>query len=64
MHKSYKKLSEAAHRLGAVMVVDGAQSTPHIKVDVKELELIFSHSQAINLWDLWESGFCMGKKQF
>lgn len=32
-----KKLSDAAHAVGAVMIVDGAQSTPHIRVNVKEL---------------------------
>lgn len=32
-----KRLSEAAHANGAVLVVDGAQSVPHIKVDVADL---------------------------
>ncbi|WP_110933560.1 cysteine desulfurase [Paenibacillus bouchesdurhonensis] len=32
-----KQIAEIAHRYGAVMVVDGAQSTPHMKVDVQEL---------------------------
>ncbi|AZK48157.1 cysteine desulfurase [Paenibacillus lentus] len=32
-----KQIAEIAHRHGAVMVVDGAQSTPHMKVDVQEL---------------------------
>ncbi|QNK56046.1 cysteine desulfurase [Paenibacillus sp. PAMC21692] len=32
-----KEVAEIAHRNGAVMVVDGAQSTPHKKVDVQEL---------------------------
>lgn len=32
-----KKLAEAAHKNGAVIVVDGAQSAPHIKVDVQDL---------------------------
>ena len=32
-----RKIAELAHKNGAVMVVDGAQSTPHIKVDVQEL---------------------------
>ncbi len=32
-----KKIAEIAHKNGAVMVVDGAQSTPHIKVDVQDL---------------------------
>lgn len=32
-----KKIGEAAHRHGAVFVVDGAQSTPHIPVNVQEI---------------------------
>ncbi|WP_020615977.1 cysteine desulfurase [Paenibacillus daejeonensis] len=36
-----KEITEIAHRHGAVMVVDGAQSTPHLKVDVRELDCDF-----------------------
>lgn len=36
-----KKLAEMAHRKGAVIVVDGAQSSPHMKVDVRELDVDF-----------------------
>lgn len=36
-----KHLAELAHRHGAVMVVDGAQSTPHMKVDVRDLDCDF-----------------------
>lgn len=32
-----RKIADKAHSVGAVMIVDGAQSTPHIKVDVQEL---------------------------
>ncbi|GAB2723263.1 cysteine desulfurase [Paenibacillus thermoaerophilus] len=32
-----RETAEIAHRNGAVMVVDGAQSTPHMKVDVQAL---------------------------
>ena len=32
-----RAVADAAHAVGAVMVVDGAQSTPHIPVDVKAL---------------------------
>ncbi|SKB64852.1 cysteine desulfurase / selenocysteine lyase [Lachnospiraceae bacterium] len=40
-----KKISDMAHAVGAVTVVDAAQSAPHMKVDVKELGadfLVFS----------------------
>ncbi|GIP15523.1 cysteine desulfurase SufS [Paenibacillus montaniterrae] len=36
-----KQLAELAHRKGAVIVVDGAQSTPHMKVDVQDLDVDF-----------------------
>ncbi|WP_150267326.1 cysteine desulfurase [Paenibacillus tepidiphilus] len=36
-----KELAAIAHRNGAVIVVDGAQSTPHIKVDVQDLDCDF-----------------------
>ncbi|MBU9722169.1 MULTISPECIES: cysteine desulfurase [Bacillaceae] len=36
-----KEITEIAHKHGAVMVVDGAQSTPHMKVDVKDLDCDF-----------------------
>lgn len=36
-----KEIAEIAHRRGAVMVVDGAQSSPHMKVDVRELDVDF-----------------------
>ncbi|MDR9856958.1 MULTISPECIES: cysteine desulfurase [unclassified Paenibacillus] len=36
-----KEIAALAHRHGAVMVVDGAQSTPHMKVDVQDLDCDF-----------------------
>ena len=36
-----RDLARAAHRVGAVVLVDGAQSVPHIPVDVKELDCDF-----------------------
>jgi cysteine desulfurase/selenocysteine lyase len=35
------KIAEIAHRKGAIIVVDGAQSTPHMKVDVRALDVDF-----------------------
>ncbi|CAM2853913.1 cysteine desulfurase [Hathewaya histolytica] len=40
-----KEISEIAHKYGAVMIVDGSQSVPHMKVDVRDLNadfLVFS----------------------
>ncbi len=36
-----KEMAKAAHEIGALMVVDGAQSVPHMAVDVKELDVDF-----------------------
>jgi len=36
-----KEIAAIAHKRGAVMVVDGAQSTPHMKVDVRDLDCDF-----------------------
>jgi cysteine desulfurase/selenocysteine lyase len=35
------QLTKLAHAVGAVVVVDGAQSTPHVKVDVQALDCDF-----------------------
>ena len=36
-----KEIAEIAHEHGAIMVVDGAQSAPHMKVDVQDLDCDF-----------------------
>ncbi|SES37848.1 cysteine desulfurase [Salipaludibacillus aurantiacus] len=36
-----KEIAEIAHKNGAVMVVDGAQAVPHMKVDVQDLDADF-----------------------
>ena len=36
-----KELGEAAHRVGARILVDGAQSVPHMKVDVQDMDCDF-----------------------
>ncbi|WP_077619257.1 cysteine desulfurase [Bacillus sinesaloumensis] len=36
-----KEITEIAHRNGAIMVVDGAQAAPHLKIDVKDLNCDF-----------------------
>ncbi len=36
-----RQIADLAHRRGAVMVVDGAQSTPHLPVNVRELDADF-----------------------
>lgn len=36
-----KEIAEKAHSVGAVIVVDGSQSTPHMKVDVRDIDADF-----------------------
>lgn len=36
-----KKIAELAHQVGAYMVVDGAQSAPHMSIDVQDLDCDF-----------------------
>lgn len=36
-----KEIAEIAHKHGAIMAVDGAQSTPHMKIDVQDLDCDF-----------------------
>lgn len=41
-----EKVIELVHRNGGVVLVDAAQSAPHMKVDVQALVLILLHSPA------------------
>ena len=36
-----KEITKLAHEVGAIVILDGAQSVPHMKVDVKELDVDF-----------------------
>lgn len=36
-----KEMTQLAHEVGAIVVVDGAQSIPHLKVDMKDLNVDF-----------------------
>ena len=36
-----KEIARLAHEVGAMMVVDGAQSTPHMAIDVQDLDADF-----------------------
>jgi cysteine desulfurase / selenocysteine lyase len=36
-----KEIAKIAHKNGAIMVVDGAQSAPHMKIDVQDLDCDF-----------------------
>ncbi len=44
-----KEIAKIAHDNGAVIVVDGAQSTPHMKIDVQDLIATSSRFLPINV---------------
>ncbi|MFC0559413.1 cysteine desulfurase [Halalkalibacter alkalisediminis] len=57
-----KEIAEIAHRNGAIMVVDGAQSTPHMKIDVKDLDCDFFAFSAHKMVGPTGIGALYGKK--
>ena len=44
------EMAELVHQHGAVIVVDGAQSVPHMKVDVQELGVDFLAFSGHKMW--------------
>jgi selenocysteine lyase/cysteine desulfurase len=43
-----KQIIAAAHKVGAVVMVDGAQSTVHLDIDVQDLDADFFAFSSIN----------------
>ncbi|WP_110928586.1 cysteine desulfurase [Bacillus massiliglaciei] len=58
-----KEIAAIAHQHGAVMVVDGAQSTPHIKVDVRDLDCDFFAFSGHKMAGPTGIGVLYGKKE-
>jgi cysteine desulfurase/selenocysteine lyase len=58
-----KEIAEIAHRNGAKMVVDGAQSTPHMKIDVRDLDCDFFAFSAHKMCGPTGIGVLYGKKE-
>lgn len=58
-----KEITEIAHKNGAVMVVDGAQSTPHMKIDVRDLDCDFYAFSGHKMCAPTGIGVLYGKKQ-
>ena len=56
-----RQMADMAHRVGAVMVVDGAQSTPHIPVDVQALDADFLAFSGHKLYGPMGIGVLWGK---
>lgn len=57
-----RQLADIAHRHGAVMVVDGAQSTPHIPVDVQALDVDFLAFSGHKVYGPMGIGVLYGKR--
>jgi cysteine desulfurases, SufS subfamily len=58
-----KQIAEIAHRNGAVIVVDGAQSTPHMPVDVQALDADFYAFSGHKMCAPTGIGVLYGKKE-
>jgi cysteine desulfurase / selenocysteine lyase len=58
-----KEIAQIAHEHGAIMVVDGAQSTPHIKVDVQDLDCDFFAFSGHKMVGPTGIGVLYGKKE-
>ncbi|QOY36829.1 cysteine desulfurase [Anaerobacillus isosaccharinicus] len=57
-----KEIAAIAHRHGAIMVVDGAQSSPHMKIDVQDLDCDFFAFSAHKMCGPTGIGALYGKK--
>ena len=57
-----RQLADIAHRHGAVIVVDGAQSTPHIPVDVQALDVDFLAFSGHKVYGPMGIGVLYGKR--
>lgn len=58
-----RKITEMAHRVGAVVVVDGAQSVPHMPVDVQALDADFLAFSGHKLMGPMGIGCLYGKRE-
>ncbi len=58
-----KQMCEIAHQYGAYMIVDGAQSVPHMPVDVKDLDIDFLGFSAHKMCGPGGVGILYGKKE-
>lgn len=57
-----RRLADMAHKHGAVLVVDGAQSTPHIPVDVQALDADFLAFSGHKVYGPMGIGVLYGKR--
>lgn len=58
-----KEIIKLAHEVGAIVIVDGAQAVPHMKVDVKDLDCDFLAFSGHKLCGPTGIGVLYGKKE-
>ena len=59
-----KEIIKAAHKVGAAVLIDGAQATPHIKPNVEELDVDFYVASAHKLCGPTGVGILYGKEEW
>ncbi|WP_159949946.1 aminotransferase class V-fold PLP-dependent enzyme [Polaribacter septentrionalilitoris] len=59
-----EEIIEAAHKVGAAVLIDGAQATPHIKPDVQALNVDFYVASAHKLCGPTGMGMLYGKEEW
>ena len=57
-----REIADMAHRVGAVLVCDGAQSTPHMRVDVQALDADFFAFSGHKLYGPMGIGVLYGRR--
>lgn len=58
-----EQITKAAHKVGAVVVVDGAQAAPHMQIDVQKLDCDFYAFSAHKCYGPTGVGILYGKKE-
>ncbi len=58
-----KKIAKRAHAIGAIMVVDAAQSAPHMKIDVQDIDTDFLVFSGHKMFSPMGIGILYGKKE-
>jgi cysteine desulfurase / selenocysteine lyase len=58
-----KQIIESAHRLGALVLIDGAQSTVHLDIDVQDLNCDFFALSAHKFYGPTGAGVLYGKRE-
>lgn len=59
-----KEIIDKAHKVGAAVLIDGAQSCPHIKVDLQDLDVDFYVASAHKLYGPTGVGVLYGKEEW